>query len=76
MTLGLSPNPGKKGNIRDEADICQLVCLSNLENLNAHFIHEGLSQQERLKKLNAIAIHQMQLLAREPQIKQLEDAKS
>ena len=56
-------NPGKKGNMRDEADVTQLVCLSNLENLNALFIAEGLSQQERLERLNKIAIHQMTLLA-------------
>ena len=55
-------NPAKKGNIRDYADISQLVCLSNLENLNAHFISYGLLQPERLAKLNAIAIHQMTLL--------------
>lgn len=41
-------SPDKKGNIRDFADISQLVCLSNLENLNAHFIYENLTQQERL----------------------------
>lgn len=55
-------NPDKTGNIRDYADISQLVCLSNLENLNAHFIGDNISQRERLAKLNAIAIHQMRLL--------------
>ncbi|MCK5164878.1 MAG: KilA-N domain-containing protein, partial [Desulfobacula sp.] len=55
-------NSGQKGNIRDYANISQLVCLSNLENLNALFINEGMKQQERLKKLNTIAIHQMELL--------------
>ena len=55
-------NTDKTGNIRDYADISQLVCLSNLENLNALFINENLSQQERLVKLNSIAIHQMKLL--------------
>jgi hypothetical protein len=55
-------NADKTGNIRDYADISQLVCLSNLENLNALFISENLSQQERLVKLNSIAIHQMKLL--------------
>ncbi len=58
-------NPDKKGNIRDYADISQLVCLSNLENLNAHFIDEGISQTERLVRLNKIAIHQMRLLTDE-----------
>ena len=57
-----STNPDKKGNIRDYADVTQLVCLSNLENLNALFIAEGVAQQERLERLNKIAIHQMTLL--------------
>lgn len=66
-------NPDKKGNIRDEADISQLVCLSNLENLNAHFIQEGLTQAERLVKLNHIAREQMKLLTQETGIKKLEN---
>ena len=49
-------HPDLKGNIRDYANVSQLVCLSNLENLNAVFISEGMSQAERLTKLNAIAI--------------------
>ncbi len=64
-------NPGRKGNIRDDADVSQLVCLSNLENLNAHFITDGLPQSERLVKLNKIAIHQMRLLTDVPSIKRL-----
>ncbi|MDE6311646.1 MAG: KilA-N domain-containing protein [Muribaculaceae bacterium] len=55
-------NPGLKGNIRDYASINELICLSNMENLNAVFIEQGLSQPERLKKLNEIAIHQMSIL--------------
>jgi len=55
-------NPDKKGNIRDYANVSQLVCLSNLENLNALFITEGVPQSERLLKLNRIAIQQMKLL--------------
>lgn len=55
-------NPGKKGNIRDYATMNQLICLSNLENINAIFIEEYLSQSERLQKLNKIAIHQMKVL--------------
>jgi len=55
-------NLDKKGNIRDYANASQLVCLSNLENLNAHFINDKMSQVERLTKLNKIAIHQMKLL--------------
>jgi hypothetical protein len=64
-------NPDKKGNIRDYADVSQLVCLSNLENLNAHFINDGLSQEERLVKLNKTAIHQMKLLTEDHQINEL-----
>lgn len=55
-------HPDEKGNIRDYASINELICLSNLENLNAVFIQEGLPQGERLMKLNAVAIHQMQVL--------------
>jgi len=55
-------NPGDKGNIRDQADSAQLVCLSNLENLNALFIAEGHAQPERLRRLNQIAIQQMRIL--------------
>ncbi len=55
-------NPNLKGNIRDYASINQLICLSNMENLNAVFINKGISQQERLKELNKIAIQQMQIL--------------
>ena len=52
-------NPGLKGNIRDYATINELICLSNMENLNAVFIEQGIPQGERLLKLNQIAIHQM-----------------
>lgn len=52
----------KKGNIRDYANVSQLVCLANLENLNAVFINDGLGQSERLSKLNQIAISQMRIL--------------
>lgn len=55
-------NPDLKGNIRDYATINQLICLSNMESLNAIFINEGLPQAERLRRLNAIAIHQMTVL--------------
>ena len=55
-------NPNIKGNIRDYANVSQLVCLANLENLNAVFIGEGMPQHERLKKLNQTAIGQMQIL--------------
>lgn len=55
-------NPDLKGNIRDYATINQLICLSNMENLNAVFINDGLPQSERLEKLNRIAIQQMMVL--------------
>lgn len=55
-------NPKLKGNIRDYATINELICLSNMENINAVLINEGLPQHERLIKLNQIAIQQMQIL--------------
>jgi len=55
-------NPTLKGNIRDYASINELICLSNMENLNAVFIHENMPQAERLVKLNKIAIQQMNVL--------------
>lgn len=55
-------NPDLKGNIRDYATINQLICLSNMENLNAVFINEKMPQSERLVKLNQIAIQQMRVL--------------
>ncbi len=55
-------NPELKGNIRDYATINELICLSNMENLNAVFIDQGIPQSERLIKLNQIAIQQMRVL--------------
>ncbi len=55
-------NPRTQGNIRDSASISELICLSNMENLNAVFINEKITQTERLIKLNKIAIHQMRIL--------------
>ena len=55
-------NPGLKGNIRDYATINELICLSNMENINAVFIDQGMKQGERLVKLNKIAIQQMRVL--------------
>ena len=55
-------NSELKGNIRDYATINELICLSNMENLNAVFIEQNMSQRERLVKLNQIAIHQMNIL--------------
>ena len=55
-------NPDLKGNIRDYANINQLICLSNMENLNAVFINKGMPQRDRLIELNKIAIQQMKVL--------------
>jgi len=58
-------NPGETGNIRDFANVSQLVSLSNLENLNAVFINDGMEQAERLTRLNQIAIQQMKILVQD-----------
>ncbi len=55
-------NLDKKGNIRDYVNVSQLVCLANLENLNAVLISDGLEQRDRLLKLNQVAISQMKIL--------------
>ena len=55
-------NPDKKGNIRDYANMNELICLANLENINSILINEGMKQSERLVKLNRIAISQMEIL--------------
>src|SRR5690606_34741617 len=55
-------NPDKDGNMRDHASLEQLLVLANMENMNAEFIHMDLPQADRLKRLNAIAIRQMQTL--------------
>lgn len=68
-------NTDSKGNIRDYANAAQLVCLANMENLNALFIKEGLPQADRLQKLNHIAISQMRLLTENQAVKALEDKK-
>jgi len=68
-------NPELKGNIRDYANVSQLVCLANLETLNAHFINEGLEQSLRLLKLNQTAIAQMKPLTLDTSIKKLEGDK-
>ncbi len=64
-------NPKLEGNIRDYADVTQLVCLANLENLNAEYIRAGLVQKERLLKLNESAIVQMKSLTNNGSIKKL-----
>jgi hypothetical protein len=66
-------NPELKGNIRDYANVSQLVCLANMENLNALFINEGMSQSKRLEKLNSIAIGQMEILIKDHRVLSLEE---
>jgi hypothetical protein len=68
-------NPGKDGNMRDNATLEQLLVLANLENMNAEFIHMTLPQSDRIKRLNAIAIRQMQTLTART-VKQLEGGKA
>ena len=60
---GQAANPTFKGNQRDYATISQLICISNMENINAVMINDGASQPQRLKKLNEIAILQMRILS-------------
>lgn len=55
-------NPDAKGNIRDEASLLQLIALPNMESLNDEFIRQGLSQKERLLRLNASAKQMMRSL--------------
>jgi hypothetical protein len=64
-------NPDLKGNIRDYATINQLICLSNMESLNAIFINDGIPQAERLRRLNTIAIQQMSVLEDEKHSRKL-----
>jgi hypothetical protein len=64
-------NPDQRGNIRDYATAEQLLVLVNLENLNAHFIKDGLAPDERLNKLNEVAIYQMQLLSDQKMVQAL-----
>jgi hypothetical protein len=64
-------NPDIEGNMRDDATIEQLLVLANIEGMNAELIHMALTQGERLKRLNAIAIRQMQLLTATPELRQL-----
>ena len=64
-------NSNKKGNIRDYANINELICLANLENTNSIFINEGMRQSDRLYKLNQIAISQMKILTKDNETKLL-----
>ena len=64
-------NPGLDGNMRDHATVEQLLVLANIEGMNAELMHMRLSQRERLKRLNEIAIRQMRVLTSAPAIKEL-----
>jgi len=68
-------NPLLDGNIRDYADIIQLICLANLEVLNAEFIKQAIDQEKRLITLNKVAISQMKLLLSDTRISRLEENK-
>jgi hypothetical protein len=66
-------NPGLQGNIRDYSSIEQLLVLANLESMNSEFISMGMKQNERLQKLNQIAIRQMKSLAQNTNIKKMKE---
>lgn len=65
-------NPDKKGNMRDYADVLQLVVLANLENLNSEYIKENISAEKRLLKLNSVAISQMRSLVKNRNVRLLD----
>lgn len=67
-----NPDKAKRGNIRDEATLEQLIILTNLESYNAELIKEGVPQSERLEKLNQSAITQATSLLDNPSLKRLE----
>ncbi|MDR3672008.1 MAG: hypothetical protein P4L36_14265 [Holophaga sp.] len=64
-------NPSLEGNMREFASVEQLLVLANIEGMNAEFIAMGLSQGDRLKRLNEIAIRQLQVLTAAPGLKRL-----
>lgn len=68
-------NKTQKGNIRDYSSISQLICLSNLESINSVFIKDSMSQVDRMRKLNSIAIDQMRQLIKSQNIIVLGDKK-
>jgi hypothetical protein len=68
-------NPKLEGNMREYATVEQLLVLANIEGMNAEFIHMGLPQGERLKRLNQIAIRQMQILTAHTAVRQLGPSK-
>jgi KilA-N domain len=67
-----SDHPDDQGNMRDYANVAQLVCLANLETLNAHLIKQGLPSAERVTLLNTTAIEQMRLLTIDTGVRKLE----
>jgi hypothetical protein len=67
-------NSDRSGNIRDYANVAQLICLSNLESLNSVLIQDGLSPPVRLAKLNAVAIYQMKKLTADTRVEMLDSA--
>ena len=69
-------NPSQKGNTRDYSNVTQLVCLANLENLNAHLIQQDLPQSERIRLLNRTAIQQMRLLTDDLGVKKLQGSEA
>ena len=68
-------NPTLKGNMRDHATALQLLVLSNLENLNAEYLKMGMSKEQRLERLNEVAIHQIEILIDNSQVKRLNGPK-
>ena len=70
-----NPDRAKRENIRDDATLEQLIILTNLENFNAELIKEGLSQSERLERLNQSAITQAKSLIDNPSLEKLKDSK-
>ena len=66
-------NPNLDGNMRDYANIMQLIILVNLENLNAEMIEQGLEQSNRLERLNLIAKKQLDILQGNAGIKKIEN---
>ena len=70
-----NPDKAKKGNIRDEATLEQLIILTNLESYNAELIKEGIPQPERLDRLNKAAITQARSLVDNPSLKKLHNPK-
>jgi len=64
-------NKNKKGNVRDEANVYQLVCLANLESMNAELVRQKITQPERLQQLNKVAIAQMKSLVENKTVKKL-----